>query len=471
MQFIVRETTPIFLSLLLSLSPDYQPFLLLALRRWFPDWDERVAEQGGFIVPWDVNFHASGFRLSSPTAVYPHPDPSILPPHPNIPRERLPESFCLSRAKFEPLLRKLVVEHRKNIRIVNGLVTGFLRKGDTKNLTDVTYTTGSADTTEQSATLVVDCSGPAMAGLKALRRLVNSAEAFQTSSYSPKIRYATVTFKVKEEIKDRLPIPGGYNNAGWFYTHMSIGTIDRSIFFGARIEDDQSRFIFLRCVRFPTLTPLPVQIGFGGWGYTPNQIPHSADELIAFHESLEQADGRPSPIWFTEVIKLLCADGGWENSIYEECAMRMSPLHFPCPMQAHIIWHLVANVTQVLYAKSESVPPNFVAIGDSVLQSNPAYGFGATKACVGAVTLAGLLAKIRSTEIPAPFALLFFRKQHMRTGWTWEGAKVADYVFDSTEPCEGEKKDRSALATKTMVSWFRVCEKVGQLLYTRGNPF
>ena len=82
---------------------------------------------------------------------------------------------------------------------------------------------------------------------------------------------------------------------------------------------------------------MPVQIGFGGWGYTPNQIPHSADELIAFHESLGQVDGRPSPIWFTEVIKLLCADGGWEDSIYEECAMRMSPIYVSGLMRAHII--------------------------------------------------------------------------------------------------------------------------------------
>ena len=229
------------LSLLLSFSPDYQPFLLLALRRWFPDWDKCVAEQGGFIVPWDVNFHLSGFRLASPTVVYPHPDPSILPPHPSIPRERLPESFCLSRAKFEPLLRKRVVEDRKNIRIVSGLVTGFLTKDDTKKLMGVTYTAG-CDTTEQNATLVVDCSGPAMVGLKALKRLVNSG-GFETKTYSPKIRYATVTFKVKEDIKDRLPIPGGYNTAGWFYTHLSSGGIDRSIVFGAKIEDDQSKFI------------------------------------------------------------------------------------------------------------------------------------------------------------------------------------------------------------------------------------
>jgi hypothetical protein len=226
---------------LLSCSPDYQPFLLLALRRWFPDWDERVAEQGGFVVPWDVNFHISGFRLPSPAVVYPHPDPSLLPPHPNIPREQLPKSFCLSRAKFEPLLRRLVVERRKNIRIVNGLVTGLLAKGDSKKLTGVTYTMGS-DAKEQNATLVVDCSGSSRAGLKALRRLVGS-EGFETKTYSPNVRYATVTFKVKEHIKNLLPIPGGYNTAGWFYIHLSMGVIDRSIIFGAKIEDDQSKLV------------------------------------------------------------------------------------------------------------------------------------------------------------------------------------------------------------------------------------
>jgi len=101
------------------------------------------------------------------------------------------------------------------------------------------------------------------------------------------------------------------------------------------------------------------------------------------------------------------------------------------------------------------------------MQSNPAYGFGATKACVGAVTLAGLLGKVRSTELPPSFALLFFRKQHMRTSWTWEGSKLGDYVFDTTEPCEGENKEDNALPVKLILSWFRVCERVGQLVHSK----
>jgi hypothetical protein len=212
---------------------------------------------------------------------------------------------------------------------------------------------------------------------------------------------------------------------------------------------------------------LPVQIGFGGWGYTSNQIPHSADELIAFHESLGQVDGRPPPIWFTEVIRLLCADGGWEDSIYEECVMRTSLLHLFWPNAGSL--HPTATMTQVLYAKSDLVPPNFVAIGDSVMESNPAYGFGATKACVGAVTLAGILAILQTTDIPQAFAKLFFRKQYSRTSWTWDGAKAGDYTFDSTEPCEGEEREDHAQSTKLMLSWFRVCERVSQSLYTQGS--
>jgi len=74
----------------------------------------------------------------------------------------------------------LVVGRRKNIRIIHGLVTGLVAKGDTKKLTSVTYTTGS-DTTEQGASLIVDCSGLARVGLKLLKRLVNS-EAFETKT-------------------------------------------------------------------------------------------------------------------------------------------------------------------------------------------------------------------------------------------------------------------------------------------------
>jgi len=162
-------------------------------------------------------------------------------------------------------------------------------------------------------------------------------------------------------MKVRLPIAGGYSADGWFYTHIPLGAIDRSV--GRSESVNPSRYAGL-----PTLTPPLVQIGFGGWGYTPNQIPHSPDKLTIFHESLGQVDGRPPPVWFTEVTRLLCADSGWEDSIYEECAMRMPLPHFPCPNAGSL--HLAAPLTQVLYAKSESVPPNFVAIDDSVISTS-----------------------------------------------------------------------------------------------------
>ena len=145
--------------------------------------------------------------LSTPGSIHLHSTPK----HP--PRAATGVLLTL-RAKVEPLLRMLVVGRRKNIRIIHGLVTGLVAKGDTKKLTSVTYTTGS-DTTEQGASLIVDCSGLARVGLKLLKRLVNS-EAFETKTYSPNIRYATVPFKGKDDMKGRLPITRGIALTGGF---------------------------------------------------------------------------------------------------------------------------------------------------------------------------------------------------------------------------------------------------------------
>ena len=71
---------------------------------------------------------------------------------------------------------KRILEHPNSD--THGLVTGLVAKGDTKKLTSVTYTTWSG-TTEQGASLIVDCSGLARVGLKLLKRLVN-LEAFET---------------------------------------------------------------------------------------------------------------------------------------------------------------------------------------------------------------------------------------------------------------------------------------------------
>ena len=72
-------------------------------------------------------------------------------------------------------------------------------------------------------------------------------------------------------------------------------------------------------------------------------------------------------------------------------------------------------------------------------------------------------------EISLILAILFFPKPHMQTNWTWDGSKAGNCVFDATEPCEGGKKEESILPMGMLLSWFRICERVGQLIYTQGH--
>jgi hypothetical protein len=73
----------------------------------------------------------------------------------------------------------------------------------------------------------------------------------------------------------------------------------------------------------------------------------------------------------------------------------------------------------VEYHNYQSLPDNFLAIGDSASVTSPTYGWGVTKAGVMAVTLAGMLDRVEGTEIPRGFAKKYFASNELRTSWTW----------------------------------------------------
>jgi hypothetical protein len=90
---------------------------------------------------------------------------------------------------------------------------------------------------------------------------------------------------------------------------------------------------------------------------------------------------------------------------------------------------LTCNVAPCVYVKYHEVagtlPKNFVALGDAVMRSSPAYGLGVTKGMVGAVTLAGALDRVRGRVLPEKFAETVMTLQDARTGWLWDQAKEA----------------------------------------------
>ena len=164
----------------------YQPFMLLALRRWFPDFESHVLALGGTIKPYDLSLCLSGFLYGDPA--YIQPEARCLPKHPNIPRDgKVPHTFNLSRVLFEPLLRRLVKERYPNIQFLRGTVTGIVLDTDKRKVTAVEYTAENGKRINIRCALFVDCAGVARVGVKWLQKAgLPPPEVF---TYDARLRY------------------------------------------------------------------------------------------------------------------------------------------------------------------------------------------------------------------------------------------------------------------------------------------
>ena len=164
----------------------YQPFMLYAMKRWFPDWEEQVIDVGGHVHDFDLHVSYCGAEWESPSLI--QSNPSSLPRHPNIPSGQTPKHFSLSRHSFEPLLRKLVLERYPNIRIVTGLVTGINLDSKKRRIQTVTYTITGA-TINQPCAFFIDSTGRSHMGTKWLSQA--GLPAPKVITYKSNLRYTT----------------------------------------------------------------------------------------------------------------------------------------------------------------------------------------------------------------------------------------------------------------------------------------
>ena len=185
-----RSSLPHLPNLLLThrLPAVYQPFMLLALKRWFPDFESHVLELGGTIKPYDANLCLSSLVYGDPA--YIQPEARCLPKHPNIPREgSVPHTFNLSRVLFEPRLRRLVKERYPNVQFLRGTVTSIVLDPDKRRVTAVEYTTENGKKImKRGCALFVDCAGVARMGVKWLQKA--GLPPPKVSSYDARLRYA-----------------------------------------------------------------------------------------------------------------------------------------------------------------------------------------------------------------------------------------------------------------------------------------
>lgn len=66
----------------------------------------------------------------------------------------------------------------------------------------------------------IDCTGPAICGLKWLRRATGQDVASHKVSYDPKMYYTSTYFTVPPDLAARLPIPGGWDNLPGGHIHV-----------------------------------------------------------------------------------------------------------------------------------------------------------------------------------------------------------------------------------------------------------
>ena len=161
--------------------------MLLALNRWFPDFESHVLALGGTIKPYKVGECFSGLVVGDPAAV--QPDARCLPKHPNIPRNgQVPHTFYLMRVLFEPLLRKLLRGRYPSIKYLGGTVTGIVLDTDRRNVTGVEYTNENGERSNLGCALFVDCTGATRMGVKWLQRA--GLQPPKVITYNPQVRYA-----------------------------------------------------------------------------------------------------------------------------------------------------------------------------------------------------------------------------------------------------------------------------------------
>ncbi|KAF8479823.1 hypothetical protein JB92DRAFT_3102191 [Gautieria morchelliformis] len=389
-----------------------RPFMTLAVRKLFPNFDHEVVKAGARVVSADTKFHVAGVPIEAPWHQYT--------------ANNFPTITTLTRAGLETLLRRLVLATCPNVQYVPGTVIALVRSESSADAIDsVRVRSREGEESNIPATLVIDCTGPARGGFRWLQdpSFTSTTGTEQQVSplpldalkhtYDPKMAYTTCAFDVPPALMSpikALGFPEDFATVGLLYVSTADPSTDsRNVIIGMKGESS-------------------VQFACGGWDVRERMT--SIADIKKFLS--EMVVLRPVPDWIFRLLEL-----------FEQEQVPSTYVYARCTPTVYIQYHLARNI-----------PSNFIAIGDSVLNLNPVRGQGCTKACVEAVTLNSLLIKCAATPtgntkgtgnlLPKDFSRNFFDLQAKRTGFLWDTYKSEDYAWKTTTPAKGDSLDTGA---------------------------
>lgn len=357
------------------------PFAM-GLRRLWPKFEERANEARQSRFNGDYNLHVDGKFYSSPVG-------------------SSPASFSMRRSSLEPLLHKLLVddtaEAKTRLTVIDGSVSGFesTYMGDRIGSVAIRRVDG-ADTKITDIDLLIDCTGRAQCGAKWLEAA--GFETPQVVTYSPHLRYLTITFDVSDELWMSLPIPESVDaGCAAFYPDPDVSRAGMIL---QRVDNGAVHLCLI------------------SWG--PHTFPKTPEEILPCISSFGYTN--PIPEWLVKTVRVLVDEG--------------SPHDFASAQ--------IASCTLLNYHQMTRHPANFIALGDSVMLLNPVFGQGCVKAMAGVLTLDSMLRDRLPGKLPSSFPKQFFQKQAERTKNYWVSNKAADYGYPTTEPTMGETRANGA---------------------------
>ncbi|KAF8492268.1 hypothetical protein JB92DRAFT_3147513 [Gautieria morchelliformis] len=387
----------------------FQFFMTIGLRKMFSNFDAELAKTGSYLISGDAKMHWSGLPFAAGSDQSPVNARMLV---------------NLTRAGFETLLRRLVLSSCPNVKYVPGSVTALNTSETSPDaISSVRIRSCVGDESTLPAALVVDCTGPALGGLRWLKGLLSASTTENAEqmklleslkvTYDPKMAYTGCDFEIPPELihsLEALGLPADFQTAGILYVGFANPKMDnRNVIVGRKGRT-------------------AIQVTVGGWDVRERMT--SIDDIKKFLSQV--VFSRPIPEWIPRMLELFDQEHIIPTYVYTRC-----------PASVYVQYHLAKNL-----------PSNFIAIGDSVLQLNPVRGQGCTKACVEAVTLNGLLTKCAATPtgdtkgteniLPRDFGRTFFDLQAKRTGGLWDTYKSEDYAWKTTTPAKGDDLQRTS---------------------------
>ncbi|KAG8875817.1 hypothetical protein FRB97_004705 [Tulasnella sp. 331] len=341
-----------------------------------------------------------------------------------------PLTLSISRETWEILVRRCVKNSRSNIKFVTGTVVGVRATLDARNkrLEKVLIRTdASGEVDEVEARLVVDAAGTAQMGFhRWLKSAGFALPARLRHEYKPNRQVVNAIFTVPTHLHDLWPVPWGFKPGG-----LTFGISGEARSFWAASTHPSLLYLF----------SVIVGMSCNNWPIRP----HSASEMVAtFCDLKDYRDGRVPP-WVLDTLKFL-----------EDHEVECEPF-----------WsdYSHRSFSWVRYHKAEidSLPKNFVAVGDAVMRLNPSAGQGCTKAVYDAVTLGACLGSVSfdkdKADLPENFSRKFFQKQAPRIEHMWTPLKDMDYRAPECVPVDGESLEDGPWRRRFAQEVAKLCKK------------